>query len=68
MKTLSLVLVVLLCAGALQAAAPQTMSYQGVIRDDAGDPVPDGTYDVTFRIYDVSSGGAPLWTETQALA
>jgi hypothetical protein len=44
---------------------PQTISYQGVLKDDAGVIVPDDDYDFTFRIYDVSSGGTALWTENQ---
>ena len=67
MKTLSLVLVALLCAGVLQADVPQTMSYQGVLRDGVGNPVPDDYYNLTFGIYDVPSGGSALWTETQGL-
>jgi hypothetical protein len=44
------------------------MSYQGVLKDAAGVPVPDGNYQLTFRLYNVASGGAALWTETQTLA
>ncbi|MCU0611876.1 MAG: hypothetical protein MUE60_08825 [Candidatus Eisenbacteria bacterium] len=59
---LSLVLVLLL---ALPCAAqiPQHISYQGLLTDAAGQPVPDGAYDLTFRIYDAESGGTPLWSE-----
>jgi len=49
------------------ADIPEVMSYQGVLRDGSGNPVPDGGYDVSFRIYDVETGGTPLWTETQTL-
>ena len=49
------------------ADIPEIMSYQGVLRDGSGNPVPDGSYDVTFRIYDVETGGTALWTESQAL-
>ncbi|RKZ31661.1 hypothetical protein DRQ36_01190 [bacterium] len=46
------------------AAIPQLISYQGLLTDDVtGDPVPDGYYDITFRIYDSESGGTALWTE-----
>jgi hypothetical protein len=44
------------------------MSYQGVLVDDQGDPVADGAYELTFSIYDVATGGSPLWQETQTLA
>lgn len=47
------------------AAAPRTMSYQGVLTDVAGAIVPDGVYELDFLLYDVSTGGAPLWSETQ---
>ncbi|MFH1690808.1 MAG: hypothetical protein ABIE42_11340 [Candidatus Eisenbacteria bacterium] len=50
-----------------QADIPPFMSYQGVLRDAAGNPVPDGTYSVEFNLYDVSTGGTTLWTETQSL-
>ena len=46
------------------AQIPQLLSYQGVLSDPAHVAVPDGTYRLTFRIYDVQTGGAPLWEET----
>ena len=48
------------------AAIPRTMSYQGVLTDAGGAVVPDGAYNLDFRLYDALSGGVPLWTETQA--
>ncbi|MCK4680225.1 hypothetical protein KAT82_03815, partial [bacterium] len=50
-----------------QADIAEIMSYQGVLRDGSGNPVPDGSYDVTFRIYDVETAGTALWTENQTL-
>jgi hypothetical protein len=47
---------------------PQTISYQGVLSDSSGTPVPDGNYEISFKLYDAVSGGAALWTETQTLA
>jgi hypothetical protein len=44
---------------------PQMLSYQGRLTDSFGVPVTDTTYSVTFRLYDVLSGGSPLWSETQ---
>ena len=46
------------------ADIPSTLSYQGVLTDSGGAVVPDGSYELTFRIYDVASGGTPLWAET----
>jgi hypothetical protein len=54
-----------LAAPASNAAVPETMSYQGVLTDNAGTPVPNGNYDLVFGLYDVATGGAPLWTETR---
>ncbi len=50
-----------------QADIPPFMSYQGVLRDAAGNPVPDGTYNVEFNLYEVGTGGTTLWTEPQSL-
>ena len=52
-------------AGAARADVPDVMSYQGVLRDDVGNVVADGDYLLTFGIYDVESGGTPLWSEDQ---
>jgi hypothetical protein len=41
------------------------MSYQGILKSSGGTPV-TGNYSIKFSIYDVSSGGAALWTETQS--
>jgi hypothetical protein len=56
----------LLLAPVAQATPPSTMSYQGRLTDGAGNNVPDGPYAVTFKLYDAATGGALLWTETQA--
>jgi hypothetical protein len=41
------------------------MSYQGVLADDTGVPLPDEPVTIVFTIYDDPSGGTALWTETQ---
>jgi hypothetical protein len=48
------------------AQVPSTLSYQGVLHDGTGGVVPDSTYNITFKLYDVSTGGTALWTEMQA--
>lgn len=45
------------------AAPPQTMHFQGYLKDSSNDPV-DGNVDIVFALYDVSTGGSALWTET----
>jgi hypothetical protein len=61
------ILVALALCQASAAAIPETMSYQGILKDAAGDPVPDGDYAIAFALYDGPTGGSALWTETQLL-
>ncbi|MBD3349169.1 MAG: hypothetical protein GF400_08245, partial [Candidatus Eisenbacteria bacterium] len=61
------VLVVFLTAAVAVADISPYMSYQGVLRDASGNPVPDGDYSVSFSIYDAETGGSALWRETQTL-
>jgi hypothetical protein len=44
---------------------PSVVNYQGHLKDDSGVPL-DGTYDITFRIYDSVSAPTALWTETHS--
>ena len=45
-------------------ALTHVLSYQGRLADPAtGAPKADGSYSMTFRIYDVASAGTALWTE-----
>ena len=56
----------LLLAPALSAAAPppNLVHYEGYLTDSSGVALPDGTYNIVFRIYNVPTGGQALWTET----
>ena len=47
------------------AAVPRTMSYQGVLSDNLGAPLPDGPHNLSFALYATDVGGAPLWSEAQ---
>lgn len=51
----------------LPAQVPKTISYQGVLTDNAGAIVADGIYSFVLSLYDVQSGGAALWTETKSI-
>ena len=60
-------------AGALPLRAPAltgdsttTISYQGRLADSAGNPITSSGVAMQFRLYDVDTGGAPLWEETHA--
>jgi hypothetical protein len=49
------------------SAIPQKMNYQGYLTNAAGVPI-NGTVQMVFSIYNVSSGGTPpLWTETHSV-
>jgi hypothetical protein len=59
-----------LLALAFHAAAqiPRTLSYQGVLTDNAGKPRPDGSYSFTFRFYTSLTGGTAIWSESKSLS
>ena len=43
--------------------APSIVPYQGSITDTSDEPL-NGTFDMTFSLYDAPSGGVPLWSES----
>ena len=43
--------------------APPLMNFQGRLANANGIPVADGTYTVTFRLYDALSGGTLKWSQ-----
>ena len=47
---------------------PETINYQGVLKYLTGAIVPDGNYNITFKLYDTESGGSELWNETKVAA
>ncbi len=49
------------------AAVPTAMNYQGRLSEPGGTPLADGDYSVAFAIYDVSSGGVVLWSESRTV-
>ena len=46
---------------------PGTINYQGIIKDVAGVIVPNGDYNLTFKLYDAASGGSSIWSETKLI-
>ena len=67
-KAAVLCLILLIAAaGPISAQIPQTINYQGILTDAGGTAVADGAYSIAFKLYDVSSGGSELWTETQTV-
>ena len=63
----SLFIMMMICCQMASAQIPRTLSYQGVLTDSLGTPKPDGSYGLTFRLYDAESGGSALWTEAKTL-
>jgi hypothetical protein len=45
-------------------AVPPLMNFQGRLAKPDGTPVPDGTYVLTFRIFDSLTGGIKHWEQT----
>jgi hypothetical protein len=68
---MKVIMTVVLCLSLLglvtmaSAQIPAKLSYQGVLADNTGTPVPNGNYNLTLSIYDVLTGGSALWTEGQ---
>ena len=58
----------LLLIGNTFADIPHTLNYQGRLMDQSGQPVLDGQYTVTFRLYTAASGGNMVWEEQQTVA
>ena len=63
---LVVVLLLTLLSSVGYAQIPQKMNYQGYLTNAAGVPI-NGTLQMVFSIYNVSSGGSPLWTETHSV-
>lgn len=57
-----LALMAMMAAAPAMAQIPQTISYQGVLRTATGD-LASGTFKLTIRLYDVSTGGTAIWSE-----
>ncbi len=57
----------MIAAAAIVSAATlaPTMSYQGLLTNTTGAPLADGSYSVTFRLY---NGSSVVWTEIQTVA
>ncbi len=59
-------LILLFVMVSITANAQVKLSVQGILKRANGAAVEDGEYSVTFRLYNVISGGTALWTETQS--
>lgn len=61
---LIIVSMILLTTLPLFCSVPTMISYQGKLTDAAGNPL-NGTYDLSFAIYNDATAGSLLWTEAQ---
>ena len=50
--------------GQTAAATNNVINFQARLETSAGAIVPDGNYNVQFKLYNVSTGGTALWTES----
>lgn len=48
-----------------QAAVPQTITYQGYLKDNSGVPVSSPAKTMGFSLYSTSTGSSPIWNESQ---
>jgi hypothetical protein len=60
-QTLIPTLVLMMFISVVVADVPQMINYQGKLTNPSGDPVADGDYDITFKIWNWESGGTLLW-------
>ncbi|MBI3193794.1 MAG: hypothetical protein HYZ34_04895, partial [Ignavibacteriae bacterium] len=66
MKYFSLFFSLLLIFAIGFGQVPRKLSYQGLLTDSTGVPLPNGPYDLTFKIYNLPTGGTLRHTETFA--
>ena len=65
LTSLLLLLVTGLVPLLVSAQVPHDMAYQGVLTDAVGAPL-TGPVTLVFRVFDMPSGGVPLYTETHS--
>ena len=61
----SLMFIITCSVNAQNTQVPNTLNIQGVLNNVNGQPVPNGNYSITFRIYTSTLGDVPEWSETQ---
>ena len=66
MRAIILLLAAALYCGSVHAAVPHQINYQGYLTAAGGAPV-NATVSMVLNLYNVSTGGAALYTETQSV-
>ncbi|MFZ2882198.1 MAG: discoidin domain-containing protein, partial [Candidatus Moraniibacteriota bacterium] len=59
---------VFLFSSSSQADISKQINYQGKLTDSTNSAVPDGSYDMIFKLYDADTSGTLLWTGTHTVA
>lgn len=59
------VLFSLIISSSILADIPKLINLQGVLKDGSGNPLPNDTVSVEFKIYDADVGGNVKWMETK---
>lgn len=54
-------------ASTVTAQIPRTISYQGILTDGSGNPLPDGSHSMEVRIYREQTGGSVVFSETHSI-
>ncbi|HSM54860.1 MAG TPA: hypothetical protein VK879_01795, partial [Candidatus Sulfomarinibacteraceae bacterium] len=65
---LALPLIALVLGACGVAELSPQFSHQGRLLDGDGNPVPDGNYNVEYRLFQQSSGGTAVYTDTQTVS
>jgi hypothetical protein len=70
MRTMRMVVIATILIGTTQfnqlLAQQPTLSIQGILKKASGEAVPDGNYNLVFRLYNAPTGGTMLWDEIQS--
>lgn len=66
LRSLILAVLFFLASVTVHASSRETLLYQGLLFDTAGDPI-TGSVLVTFRFYESDTGGAAVWEEVQSI-
>jgi hypothetical protein len=64
LRTILTAVLLLFVPTLMSADIPRKISYQGYLTSTGGAPVADGTYQLSFTLYDTGAGGSALWGET----
>ena len=71
--SMAISMMVLMCASFFMFApdasalttVPTKMNFQGRLTNSVGNTMPDGLYNMKFRLFTVSTGGSSVWNETR---